>query len=442
MLGAGVLLEVALERLDALAHGVLVQLAAELGVVEEGVLFDAGAEAHLRGLEEHATGVLLAAGAHVAVGQQIERMLRHAVVADRLLLEVRDGVVVAAEHVVAVADLVVVVLRRAVLRLLLLGYLVQLLVLLHGLLVFAAVEVDLGHHLAHLVLAEGVLVLQQAGGQLQQVVLAAEVVVDAGDVGGGDFGKLAVVLEVREVLQRQLVLPVHILDVCVVVEARRGVLRPSAHLLGEAVGGPLEVALLEVAVALLEVVLAAMVVLHLLGVYRAVVGQRLVVVGAGIVEVAQVEPRHVAARALRVETHELLEAVAGVVVVELLRAHAGIVAGVGRGEVGAPLVALRDLVVDLLRGGILLFLVQVGGAAVEVVLPLGGGLLLRRGPSHQAGQRQYHCQSSFHCLLCVIVLLFNGYRPKACPPSSLDWGRFSHGAPRSRMPLAGGGVTV
>ena len=121
-----------------------------------------------------------------------------------------------------------------------------------------------------------------------------------------------------------------------------------------------------------------MVELHVGGVDGAVVLDGAVVVATRVVEVAQVEARHRPAAALRVEAQELLEAVVGVVVVELLRADGGIVAGVGGGEVGTSGRTGGNLVVDLLRGGILLLLVEVGGLPVEVALAARSGLLLCR----------------------------------------------------------------
>ena len=184
----------------------------------------------------------------------------------------------------------------------------------------------------------------------------------------------------------QVILSVHVLDVGVVVERRVAVFRLSANLLREEVGGALHVALLEVAIAEFEVVFAAVVVLHLLGVDGAVIFQRLGVVAAGVVEVAQIEARHIGAAALWVEAQELLEAEGGVVVVELLGAYGGEVGGVGGGEVGAALAAEGYLVEDLLRGGILLLLVEVGGLRIEFALPLTGGLLLS---PHRRQQRHH-----------------------------------------------------
>ena len=165
----------------------------------------------------------------------------------------------------------------------------------------------------------------------------------------------------------------------IVVQARGAVLRLAAHLLGKELRRLLGVAFLEVAVTFLEVVFASVVILHLLGIHRLVVLQRSLVVAAGIVEIAQVEARHLLSCTLRIESQELLQTVVGIVVVELLRAHTGIVAGVADGEplaVGRS-VERRHLVEYLLGSGILLLLVEVHGMAEEPRSPFIAGLALR-----------------------------------------------------------------
>ena len=156
----GVFLQVVLERFDAAAHGVLVELTAQLGIVEEGVFLDLLVVVHLAGHLEHAAGVHLAAHAHITVAEGIEGVLRHTVAALHLAAQVYGGRVVAAQHIVAVAHLVVVVLRRAAGLLLLFLLSASGGVVLKGQLVLATVEVHLADHLLYLAALEGVLVLQ------------------------------------------------------------------------------------------------------------------------------------------------------------------------------------------------------------------------------------------------------------------------------------------
>ena len=101
-----------------------------------------------------------------------------------------------------------------------------------------------------------------------------------------------------------------------------------------------------------------MVVLHLLGIDFGIVFQSLIVVATGVVEVAQVEACHVAARTLGVKPEELLQAVGGIVVVKFLGAYARVVGGIAHGDKVALVVGpaaahhgapAAHLVVELLR---------------------------------------------------------------------------------------------
>ena len=287
----------------------------------------------------------------------------------------------------------------------------------------------------HFVLAEGVPVVEQARRQLQQLVLATQIVIDAGYIGWGNLGKLFVLLQFLEVLQRQLVLAIHILDVGIVVEAGVAVLRLAAHLLGEVARGLFVVAQMEVAVAHFEIVLAAMVVFHLAGIDLLVPRKSRLVRAAGIVEVAQVETRHVATRTLGVESQKLLQAVAGIVVVQLLGADTCIVVGVGRRQVRTVLRTLGDFVVYLLCGSVLLFPIEVHGLTVKFALPAFVGHAL----GHRFARRQGHQPHQSHNNDFLHISIFKCVIQNLYVPHSRLSSFFIHG-PRSSMPLAGAGV--
>ena len=68
-------------------------------------------------------------------------------------------------------------------------------------LIFAAVKIHLCHHLANLVFLKHILLQQQRRRQLQQLIVLAQVVIDAGNVRRHYLGKSVVRLQFLKVAQ-------------------------------------------------------------------------------------------------------------------------------------------------------------------------------------------------------------------------------------------------
>ena len=334
----GVLYQVVLKRTYRLVIRVGVQLIRQFGVIEQRILFDFGVIIHPRRLQEHAARLVLASQFYVHIAQHIQGILRHAVVAGGLLRKVELGRVVLVQHIMAVAYLVVAVLRGACHWLHLLasggrGHIrhrgcLLLVAVTHGrgiivqrILIFTAVEINLRHHLAYLVLLKHILLQQQGRSHLQQLVILAQIIIYPCYIRRDDFGKFVVGLQLLKIAQRQVILAFHILQMGIIIQRGIGILRAAVDVLREVLLGLAIVFIHKITIAHLEIILASVSVLHLAGRHLLVIFQRLGIVACRIMVIPQIEIGHIGVLVLRVQSQKFSQPEIGVAVAQFLGTH-------------------------------------------------------------------------------------------------------------------------